>query len=66
MPVTRSSWTIRADAAVERRASKTRLKAALRAAGLKVAPAEREVLDAVRAQGGAARPKTTRIVEVDA
>ncbi|HEU4726483.1 MAG TPA: PD-(D/E)XK nuclease family protein, partial [Kofleriaceae bacterium] len=50
-----------ADAAVIRSATKTRIKEALKRAGIKVAPAEREVLAAVRARGGATRKETTEI-----
>lgn len=52
-----------ADAAVERKASKTRLKEALRFAGGKVAALERQVLDEVRKRGGASRDTKT-VIEV--
>lgn len=52
-----------ADAAVERKATKTRLKEALRFAGGKVAQLEREVLERVRAEGGSER-ETRTVLEV--
>lgn len=54
-----------ADAAVERRASKTRIKEALRFAGSKgeIAKLERQVLDEVRKRGGATR-ETKTVIEV--
>lgn len=54
-----------ADQAVERKATKTKLKAALKAAGAIVAQAEREVLEEVRAAGGAKRTTSERLVELD-
>lgn len=51
-----------ADKAVERTASKAQLKRALKAAGLKVAPAERAVLATVAARGGTSR-KPTEVFE---
>lgn len=52
-----------ADRAVERSASKAQLKRALKAAGLKVAPAETAVLAAVRARGGTSRKPTFEFEE---
>lgn len=54
-----------ADAAVERKASKTRIKEALRFAGSKgeIAKLERAVLDEVRKRGGAKR-ETKTVIEV--
>lgn len=55
-----------ADAAVVRSATKKRLKEALGFAGVSSVPkAEREVLEAVRAAGGASRKDTTSIEEVE-
>jgi hypothetical protein len=54
-----------ADAAVERSATKSRLGAALKAAGLKVGPSSAEVLDEVRRRGGASRSVSEKLVEID-
>jgi hypothetical protein len=54
-----------ADQAVRRTATKVSIKAALKAAGLKVTQAEREVLDEVRANGGTKRTMSERLVEVE-
>jgi hypothetical protein len=57
-----------ADAAVERSASKKRIKEALSLHGAKgqVAEMERQVLDTVRARGGARREMTTKVEEFPA
>lgn len=56
-----------ADLAVERKASKTRLRDALGVVGVKgqVASLERKVLDEVRARGGAARETKTEVIEYE-
>jgi len=55
-----------ADTAVVRSATKTRLKEALQFAGVdSVAKAERELLEAVRAAGGATRKETTAVEVYD-
>lgn len=50
-----------ADAAVERHATKAKLDAAIKAAGLKVAPTKRAVLAEVEARGGIERRQATRV-----
>lgn len=50
-----------ADAAVERHATKSKLDAAIKAAGLKVAPTKRAVLAEVEARGGIERRQSTRV-----
>ena len=50
-----------ADAAVERHATKSKLDAAIKAAGLKVAPTKRAVLAEVDARGGIERRQSTKV-----
>lgn len=55
-----------ADAAVERRATKAGIRAALKPLGGKVTQLERAALDKVRERGGASRPMRNSVEEIEA